>query len=99
MEMRIMSHPDRERWQRLAPLLDELLDLEAPARAARLAQWHASDPATADELAALLDAAAAADAAGFLGGQAGDAVPEAATLAGMRIGPYVVDGPLGQGGS
>ena len=35
---------DAERWQRLSPLLDALIDLEPEARAARLAELRAEDP-------------------------------------------------------
>lgn len=41
-------------WARLSPLLDELLELPPPARAARLAAVSTRDPDTAAQLAALL---------------------------------------------
>jgi serine/threonine-protein kinase len=44
------------RWRELEPLLDELLDADEPARAARLAALRASDPALAAGLARLLAA-------------------------------------------
>ena len=94
-----MPMPDRQRWRRLAPLLDELMDLAPPERAARLAALRAGDPATADELDAILAASVAANAMDFLGGEAPAAAPESPTLAGTRIGAYVIDAPLGQGGS
>jgi hypothetical protein len=42
---------DADRGPRLSPQLDELLDLDAPQRAERLAGLRASDPTLADELA------------------------------------------------
>ena len=90
-----------ERWARLNPLLDELLDLDAGARSARLATLRTTDAALADELAGLLaqDAALADDT--FL---ATPAVPDLAALAtaaeqpGQAVGPYTLEHLLGEGG-
>ena len=90
--------PEQAQWRRLSGLLDELLDLAPPARAARLAALRASDAALALELHKLLGAAANADAALFLGGCAGRG-EGLATLAGRRLGPYAIEAPLGQGAS
>ena len=94
---------DPERWRRLSPLLDELLEL-APAEAtARLAAIAVGDPAMAGELSSLLEDAARAARAGFLDGDAfgsgaiDDATP--ADLAGTCIGNYVLSSALGQGGT
>ena len=98
-----MIDVDRERWKRLSPLLDSLLDLEPPARAARLDALAAEDAALAGELAALLAHASKADEAQFLAGNA-QALPPPEdppppSLAGERIGAYVLESALGQGGS
>ena len=45
---------DAERWQRLSPLLDALLELDAETRARSLALMREEDPQTADDLEALL---------------------------------------------
>ena len=45
---------DAERWQRLSPLLDALLELDADTRARSLALMREEDPQTARELEALL---------------------------------------------
>ena len=45
-----------ERWQRVSALLDELFELDAAARAARLAGIAADDPDLAAELTRLLSA-------------------------------------------
>jgi len=62
-----MTLPDRQRWQQLSPLLDELLDLSAAGRLARLADLQLKEPALAAELKAMLSAAGQASWAGFLG--------------------------------
>jgi len=84
-------------WARLSPLLDELLDLAEPQRAARLADLRAQDAALADELAELLARDAALGQSGFL---ATPAVPVLADLlsAGQQIGPYTLERLLGEGG-
>lgn len=97
---------DRDRWKRLSPLLDELLDLPVDARALRIAALRAQDPELASQVASLVDDVAGADAARFLDGRAerGDdagspTASAASTLEGQRIGPYVFEVPLGQGGT
>ena len=99
-----MTLPTPERWAVLSPPLDELLELPAALRPARLAQWQARDPEMARELAALLAASQQAQAHGFLAGAAGGSdtlptPPGPPTLAGLRLGAYVLQAPLGQGGS
>ena len=88
---------DKARWVTLSPLLDELLVLDAAARAERVAQIRRDDPRLADDLSALLSQQAAIEREGFLEG----AVPRPAaepTLAGQVIGSYTLDRLLGQGG-
>jgi serine/threonine-protein kinase len=94
-----MTLPDREIWKRLSPLLDEMLELDRAAQTLRLAELRGRDSALADELALLLSAAGRAGASIFL---AGDAIPDvaaAAGLAGTQIGAYVIEAPLGEGGT
>jgi len=99
--------PDAERWKRLSPLLDGLLDLEPAARAARLDALRAQEPALAGELAALIGDAERAEHARFLAGSVAPASARdgtrdgdaSASLVGERIGAYVIDAPLGQGGT
>jgi serine/threonine-protein kinase len=83
------------RWLRLSPLLDELLDLEPAARAARLAELRADDPAGADELQAMLDELPAIEREEFL---ERPALFAEASMAGQQIGPYTVERELGEGG-
>jgi serine/threonine protein kinase len=90
-----------QRWATLSPLLDELLDLDAAGRRARLAQCRDSDAALADELATLLAEQSALDDEGFLEGTAPGlppAPPAAASLAGQRFGAYTLVEPIGAGG-
>ncbi|MDQ3618139.1 MAG: protein kinase [Pseudomonadota bacterium] len=83
---------DAEHWQRLSPLLDALFELEPEARALRLRELREENGALADELETLL----ALDDADFL------CEPLLAPLAGLRagseVGPYRLDGMLGEGG-
>lgn len=104
-----MDDIDRQNWLALSPLLDELLDLDPPARAERLAQLKASDAGTAAQLERLLARAEGLARDGFLSQPAlagWPGLPEAAAaelapppdLAGRALGPYVLERPLGQGG-
>ena len=63
-----MTSLDPARWKQLSSVLDEVLDLPAPARAQRLEALRAQDPDLADEVAAFERDAADADAARFLDG-------------------------------
>jgi len=91
----------RERWRRLSPRLDELLDLgDDAARAARLATLREQDAALADELQALLHEQQALDERGFLERPALPPPPAAAVevRAGQSLGAYTLDRELGRGG-
>jgi serine/threonine-protein kinase len=96
-----LNVPDPERWARLSPLLDELLDLPPPERAARLAAITLDEPDLGDELAALLAGSQQAQSARFLTGvlDAPTAAAPEHSLAGQRLGAYVLESPLGQGGT
>jgi eukaryotic-like serine/threonine-protein kinase len=96
-----MNLPDRAHWQRISPLLDELLDLDDDTRGERLRALCTEDPALAAELQTCLQAVEQSRDRNFLAGIAGDgkAVPAAATLQGQRLGAYRIVAPLGQGGS
>jgi serine/threonine-protein kinase len=90
-----------QRWSALSPLLDELLELDAERRAARLAQCRAGDPRLADEAEQLLALQDLPDNDTFLEG--GVALPDAAaapaaSLAGQRMGAYSLVEPIGAGG-
>ncbi len=85
---------DVERWQRLSPLLDVLLELDPPAQAARLEALRRQDP----ELAADLERLLALE-------EVDDARVDRPLLectgpppAGQHIGPYRMDAVLGEGG-
>ncbi|HEY4555880.1 MAG TPA: serine/threonine-protein kinase, partial [Lysobacter sp.] len=85
---------DVERWQRLSPLLDALLDLDEAERAQRLHTLRAEDPALAAELEALI--ALEDGQEDFLDQPL---VPPVSGLrAGSVIGPYKLERMLGEGG-
>jgi tetratricopeptide (TPR) repeat protein len=88
---------DKLRWNALSPLLDELLVLDAPARAARLDELRRGHPAVADDLADLLAQHTVIEQNGFLDGTLLRPVPEP-TLEGQVIGSYTLDRILGEGG-
>ena len=85
---------DAERWLKLSPLLDALLELEPAERQSSLASLREDDPGLADELEKLL--ALEQGREGFLH------TPLVAPLPGMRpgleVGPYRLERLLGEGG-
>ncbi|MEG3050548.1 MAG: serine/threonine protein kinase, partial [Thermomonas sp.] len=85
---------DAERWQRLSPLLDALLELSPEQRSEHLAALRREDAALADELAGLL--AMEADDEDFLSEPVVE-MPSGARP-GARIGPYRLDRLIGEGG-
>ena len=92
---------DPQRWAKLSPLLDELLDLPPEARAARLAALGAQDAELAGMLARLTDQLTEIDREGFLEGSALTAPAahaKAEDLAGRRVGAYTLERELGRGG-
>nr|HET7860541.1 serine/threonine-protein kinase [Caldimonas sp.] len=90
-----MHDPSRD-WKRVSPLLDELLDLDAAGRAARLAVLRASDPKLAAAVEELLAQEDALDAERFLEGSA--LAGEEPSLAGRTLGAYTIERALGAGG-
>lgn len=108
-----MSTMDPERWQRLRPLLDQLLDLPDDERAAALDRLCAAEPDLRPDLEALLAADAAAERAGsdaalvrpvqgvargWLDEGAARATAEAGGWLGRTLGPYRILRLLGEGG-
>jgi serine/threonine protein kinase/tetratricopeptide (TPR) repeat protein len=85
---------DAERWQRLSPLLDSLLELANDERAHRLHRLRLDDPALAAELQRLLDFDA--QDPGFLAQPLADR--RQGVGAGSRLGPYQLLELLGEGG-
>jgi eukaryotic-like serine/threonine-protein kinase len=100
-----MDALDKQRWIALSPLLDELLDLEGPDRARRLAEIRAGDVAMAEHLEALLARDEALNEEAFLEQPAAEALqgplPSAMPpldFSGEALGPYALERELGQGG-
>ena len=87
---------DKARWPLLSPLLDEVLDLDADARAARLATLRAQDPALAADLEALLERERALEQSDFLASPTAAPAPQA--HAGQTVGAYTLARELGEGG-
>ncbi|WP_028916535.1 tetratricopeptide repeat protein [Pseudoxanthomonas sp. J35] len=85
---------DAERWQRLSPLLDALLDLPPGERAIELERHRATDPELARELEALLAGTEEED--DFLHEPLHDARP--ASREGSVLGAYRLERLLGEGG-
>lgn len=96
-----MTSPNPANWSRLSLLLDELLDLQGPERQVRLEAMRFDNPKLGDELAALLSDSQSQEVKDFLAKPLLNAVdqPPESTLAGQRLGAYVLESPLGQGGT
>jgi len=87
-----MAVIDRDRWQRLEPLLDRALQLSDEERGIWLAELRVQSPDLASELTVLLSSEDTADQSGFLSD------PLDVSLAGLELGAYTLVRPLGQGG-
>src|SRR5215217_1116559 len=94
-----MTHTTPELLAALRSLLDQALELAPAEKDAWLAQLRTEHPLHAAELEALLAAEPDLDARGFLSHQLWDGGVQGETaLAGLRLGPYTLERPLGQGG-
>jgi serine/threonine-protein kinase len=93
-----MDGIDKERWQVISPLLDELLEADPAGRIQLLADIRAENASLAEELAALLARQVAAEDAQFMAGAAFTAPEPAATLSGQVVGNYTLEWLLGEGG-
>jgi serine/threonine-protein kinase len=83
---------DRQRWTVLEPLLDKALELTPDELRPWLEELSASAPDVAADLSALLTDDVSATRDGFL------SQPLDLTLAGLEIGAYTLERPLGHGG-
>jgi len=88
---------DKQRWEALSPLLDELLDIDVGERAAWLAKLQREDSSLGADLLELLASHAHVETAHFLEGSA-LASEEIGNLAGQVVGSYTLERLLGQGG-
>ena len=85
---------DAERWQRLSPLLDAMLELDDAARAQRLASLRVEDPQLAADLEELLVLEVGAE--DFMSEPLVSPMPGARPDA--SVGPYRLERMLGEGG-
>lgn len=85
---------DAERWQRLSPLLDALIELDAAERTARLVELREEDVELADELEKLL--ALEDEHQDFLSEPL--VTPPPSAKPDTMIGPYKLERMLGEGG-
>ena len=92
-----MSTLSPDQWQALSPYLDQALAMTDDERAAWLSQLGEQDPALATQLGALLDEHQVLAQEGFLENRR-FALPNAAGLAGQKLGPYTLISQIGQGG-
>ena len=86
---------DTERWSTLSLLLDELIELDPPARSRRLAEIDTVDAPLAIELRKLI--ALEEERPDFLS----ESVVDASLFSpqpGQQVGPYKLERPLGEGG-
>lgn len=87
-----MGVPDRDHWRVIEPLLDHALELSPTQRASWLDALASTAPEIAVELSSLLADDDEAERRGFL------AAPVELSLAGMVVGAYTLERPLGHGG-
>jgi tetratricopeptide (TPR) repeat protein len=93
----VKSRFDKARWDKLSPLLDELLALDTPMRAQRIAEIRRAGVAEADDLTDLLAQYNEMEQQGFLEDPVVRPTPEPG-LQGQVVGNYTLDSHLGQGG-
>jgi tetratricopeptide (TPR) repeat protein len=93
-----MPKLDVARWAHLSPIVDELLTLSGDARARRLDELIAQDPATAEDVRALLIARDAASQVAFLEGLAEKAILPPTERAGDTLGAWTLAEVIGEGG-
>ena len=91
------SRFDKARWDTLSPLLDELLALDAPARAERIEELRRKGSTEVDDLTDLLAQHSEMEREGFLEHPLLRPMPEPG-LQGQVVGSYTLDSLLGQGG-
>jgi len=94
-----MTGPSHPTLADLGRLLDQALDLDPEELTPFLARVRQNEPALATELETLLATEAELDARGFLKERGvGEEALATPTLAGVRLGAYTLERPLGRGG-
>jgi len=85
-------------WQRLSPYLDRALELDPVERSAWLEALRLQDADLAAQLSDLLQTGEQAQREGFLEGSSSPLL-EQSSLAGMAVGAYTLQSPIGEGGT
>jgi serine/threonine-protein kinase len=89
----------QEVWRELSPLLDQALELDAESRERWLEELDRRKPHLAREIRGYLAEEREVDRQQFLGVQAyAGLFGTSPSLSGQRVGPWVLDRPLGRGG-
>src|SRR6185503_20091370 len=88
---------DAQRWRRASPYLDRVLDLAPADREDCLAALRTQNPEVAADVQALLDQHRDLHTERFLEEVAG-VVPGLGPLAGLNVGAYRLEEPIGSGG-
>src|SRR5258707_323616 len=88
---------DAHRWRRASPHLDQILDLAPADHEACLAALRLQDPEVAADVQTLLNQHRDLHTERFLEQSAG-VVPGLSPLAGLTVGAYTLEEPIGRGG-
>jgi eukaryotic-like serine/threonine-protein kinase len=92
-----VSSWNRSQWPQLSAYLDQALELAPEERGGWLASLQARDAGLAGELAELLRTGEEVHREGFLEGSPAPLL-EQSSLAGMTVGAYTLQAPIGEGG-
>jgi hypothetical protein len=94
----MVEETDQKRWREISPHLDAVLELEEGSREAYLQKLEASEPAVAAAVRVLLADASRLKDQPLPDTKVVAALSPAPSLAGVRLGAYTLESPLGQGG-
>src|SRR4051794_8387941 len=93
-----MKRSLEQAWREISTELDEVLDLEPPARQVWLAELELSDPERAERVRAYIADLDRLESDNFLGLDLPAVFAVNTSLVGRRLGAYTVDRAIGHGG-